>query len=343
MASLRALVVFAIVGFICVSAQATGGPSQSSSGPLSPLVNAIGNLLTNIIKIVKQLLDQLLPTVNSLLQDELNNVKQLLNQIITNLQTILDRLLDGLLQVLGNGSTGLLGSVNDLLNSVVGSLSGILRSVGQVVGGLTGSLGIGKRIQAVLPILAWFGGCLLQEVPPSGHHRTQMVVPSGERHQGVRIVEFESNELELDGERVDAEVELWDCSGDRKFESCWPAIRHGTNGAILVVNPEQATGEQLLLWYNEFVQKIGLRQEHVLVLLHHTSEQTNDSAIADFKLPSQMQGIVCIPSNIDREGEALRLEFNNFLCNVITDTKGRKTDCALLLLRNKTIKFHSNT
>jgi intraflagellar transport protein 22 len=65
---------------------------------------------------------------------------------------------------------------------------------------------------------------------------------------GVRIVEFESNELELDGERVDAEVELWDCSGDRKFESCWSAIRHGTNGAILVVNPEQATGEQLLLW-----------------------------------------------------------------------------------------------
>uniref|UniRef100_A0A914DL51 Rab-like protein 5 n=1 Tax=Acrobeloides nanus TaxID=290746 RepID=A0A914DL51_9BILA len=157
--------------------------------------------------------------------------------------------------------------------------------------------------------------------------------------QGVRIVEFESNELELDGERVDAEVELWDCSGDRKFESCWPAIRHGTNGAILVVNPEQATGEQLLLWYNEFVQKIGLRQEHVLVLLHHTSEQTNDSAIADFKLPSQMQGIVCIPSNIDREGEALRLEFNNFLCNVITDTKGRETDCAkrtALLLLNKT-------
>uniref|UniRef100_A0A914DW76 Uncharacterized protein n=1 Tax=Acrobeloides nanus TaxID=290746 RepID=A0A914DW76_9BILA len=119
--------------------------AQAAAGPLGPLTNAIGNLLTNIIKIVKQLLDQLLPTVNSLLQDELNNVKQLLNQIITNLQTILDRLLDGLLQVLGNGSTGLLGSVNDLLNSVVGSLSGILGSVGQVVSGLTGSLGLGKR------------------------------------------------------------------------------------------------------------------------------------------------------------------------------------------------------
>jgi Rab-like protein 5 len=34
---------------------------------------------------------------------------------------------------------------------------------------------------------------------------------------GVRIVEFESNDLELNGRNIDAEVELWDCSGDRKF------------------------------------------------------------------------------------------------------------------------------
>lgn len=61
-------------------------------------------------------------------------------------------------------------------------------------------------------------------------------------------MEFESNELELGGERIEAEVELWDCSGDRKFESCWPAIRHGSNGAILVCNPELSRGADLLLW-----------------------------------------------------------------------------------------------
>ncbi len=34
--------------------------------------------------------------------------------------------------------------------------------------------------------------------------------------QGVRIVEFESNDLELNGKNMDAEVELWDCSGDKQ-------------------------------------------------------------------------------------------------------------------------------
>ena len=43
--------------------------AQAAGGQLGPLTNAIGNLLTNIIKLVKQLLDQLLPTLNSLLQD----------------------------------------------------------------------------------------------------------------------------------------------------------------------------------------------------------------------------------------------------------------------------------
>jgi hypothetical protein len=42
---------------------------QPAGGPVSPLVDAIGNLLRNIIKIVKDLLNQLLPTLNDLVQD----------------------------------------------------------------------------------------------------------------------------------------------------------------------------------------------------------------------------------------------------------------------------------
>ncbi len=49
-------------------------------------------------------------------------------------------------------------------------------------------------------------------------------------HLGVRIVEFESNDLELHGQRLDAEVELWDCGGDIRFEKCWPAIRANCDG-----------------------------------------------------------------------------------------------------------------
>ncbi|KAF7638210.1 hypothetical protein Mgra_00002439 [Meloidogyne graminicola] len=138
--------------------------------------------------------------------------------------------------------------------------------------------------------------------------------------QGVRIVEFESNQLELAGEKVNAEVELWDCSGDRKFESCWPAIRYHCDGIIFVCNPEINKGEDLLIWYNEFALKNGIRLKNLLVLLHHnTSINTNDSAIAEFKLPNEMFGINMIPSDIDKEGDELRLAFNNFLCDIIAD------------------------
>lgn len=76
--------------------------------------------------------------------------------------------------------------------------------------------------------------------------------------------------------------------------------------------------------YNEFALKCGIHPKNLMVLLHETSERTNDSVIAEFRLPSEMSfsgedGIVCIPSNIDKEGEQLRLEFNNFLCNIIAN------------------------
>uniref|UniRef100_A0A914UPD6 Intraflagellar transport protein 22 homolog n=1 Tax=Plectus sambesii TaxID=2011161 RepID=A0A914UPD6_9BILA len=139
--------------------------------------------------------------------------------------------------------------------------------------------------------------------------------------QGVRIVEFESNDLELHGKSIDAEVELWDCSGDKKFEKCWPAIQKDTHGVILVCNPEsQEHSKELEQWYTAFVTRRGIRQSHVIVFVHQKPESlggSNNEALADFRLPSTMTGIQCVPSNIEEDGENLRLEFNNFLCSVI--------------------------
>jgi len=33
-------------------------------------------------------------------------------------------------------------------------------------------------------------------------------------------------------------VELWDVSGDIKYERCWPAIQENVTGIILVYNSE---------------------------------------------------------------------------------------------------------
>ena len=43
--------------------------------------------------------------------------------------------------------------------------------------------------------------------------------PGNEYHptKGCRILEFEVNNISVKGKFVNAEVELWDCSGDHKY------------------------------------------------------------------------------------------------------------------------------
>ncbi|VDN06461.1 unnamed protein product [Thelazia callipaeda] len=144
--------------------------------------------------------------------------------------------------------------------------------------------------------------------------------------RGVRIVEFESNELELDGERVEADVELWDCSGDEEYKVCWPAIRRDADGVILVCKPDQHKGSALLPWYEEFVQRGNIDLSLVLVLLHTTDQQgKSNSAIEEFHLPSpRMSGLRVVQSSINEEDDTLRLEFNTFLCRVISNVKLHK-------------------
>ncbi|RUS70315.1 hypothetical protein EGW08_021921, partial [Elysia chlorotica] len=77
----------------------------------------------------------------------------------------------------------------------------------------------------------------------------------GEYHptQGVRIVEFETNGPDKSRSAVD--VELWDCSGDRRYESCWPAMIRDASGAIFVYNPDQPNHDKELDTWLSFILK----------------------------------------------------------------------------------------
>lgn len=58
-----------------------------------------------------------------------------------------------------------------------------------------------------------------------------------------------------------------------------------------------------------------------MVLLHNQSSErlNNDSLLAEFEMPAEMSNVTCILSNIEHHGDDLRLEFNNFLCNIIAN------------------------
>ena len=65
---------------------------------------------------------------------------------------------------------------------------------------------------------------------------------------GVRILELESADFRIPDQQSERIIELWDCSGDKKYESCWPALRLGIQGTVLVADPEKTTGDELLMW-----------------------------------------------------------------------------------------------
>ena len=67
----------------------------------------------------------------------------------------------------------------------------------------------------------------------------------------MRIVEFESPISGGGGRKQNnVEVEMWDCSGDLKYEACWPAIARDVNGVMFVFNPEQQNfDKELEHWY----------------------------------------------------------------------------------------------
>ncbi|CAI4227160.1 unnamed protein product [Auanema sp. JU1783] len=134
--------------------------------------------------------------------------------------------------------------------------------------------------------------------------------------KGVRIVEFESNELDIRGQRAEVDVELWDCSGDVRYRDCWPALKDGVEGVILVADPDVDKGEDLLIWYEEFIQKTNLRNDNVMVVLNEKGDKnTNSGNIAAFKemlshITQWSQG------NLLSDGESFKDEIHLFILNL---------------------------
>lgn len=97
----------------------------------------------------------------------------------------------------------------------------------------------------------------------------------------VRVVELEvklsgAQARNWKGERT-VEVELWDCSGDTKYESCWPALQKQVDGVVIVYNPENAThSSQVETWFDWFVSKGGLSQDQCLVLANDRQSGPDD-------------------------------------------------------------------
>ena len=61
-----------------------------------------------------------------------------------------------------------------------------------------------------------------------------------------RIVDFERDPPAGAHNYGKLHIELWDTSGDFKYEKCWDAIKKDTHGVIFVYNPKAPNIEEQL-------------------------------------------------------------------------------------------------
>ncbi|KAL5477325.1 hypothetical protein EMCRGX_G024114 [Ephydatia muelleri] len=161
---------------------------------------------------------------------------------------------------------------------------------------------------------------------------------SGDYHptQGVRILEFESEgENPSTGKAFKAEVELWDCSGDKKFENCWPALAKDVNGVLLVYSPDNAQKEkELERWrvpifplspvsgpsrYSYFVTQQTLKDSQCLIFGHFKPGIPR----TETQPPSSKKLIAVhhVFTSLEDDPESVRDEFNMFLTTILTNYK----------------------
>ena len=85
---------------------------------------------------------------------------------------------------------------------------------------------------------------------------------------GTRILEFE--QIAKAGKTsINIQVELWDCSGDRRYENCWTAILRDAHGVVMVYDPTIKEQEKdIEMWHKSFVIPLGLPDTQILLLAH---------------------------------------------------------------------------
>ncbi|CAH0691868.1 unnamed protein product [Spodoptera exigua] len=134
--------------------------------------------------------------------------------------------------------------------------------------------------------------------------------------QGVRIVEFELPNLNVNGKSTSTDIELWDCSGDHRFESCWPALRLGVQGVILVCAPNtaQIAAREMELLYNYFVSQPKLSAKQCVLFYNCTEDQEDMDSL---NLSPTFSKVSQVAINLKTGGSRLKIDFASFITSVL--------------------------
>ncbi|KAM8797222.1 intraflagellar transport protein 22 homolog [Eudromia elegans] len=144
--------------------------------------------------------------------------------------------------------------------------------------------------------------------------------------QGVRILEYEKPNLNGSSKGAGCRFELWDCSGDQKFETCWPALMKDSHGVVIVFNPELPSHlKEIEMWYSCFVQQQPLQDSQCLPVAHHKPGHAGDTE--NLTLASPLNKLKLIHSNLEDDPEDVRMEFVKYfrsIINILNESRDRE-------------------
>eukprot|EP00762_Andalucia_godoyi_P003715 ANDGO_08641.mRNA.1 Intraflagellar transport protein 22 len=167
----------------------------------------------------------------------------------------------------------------------------------------------------------------------SGHQPT--LDPEYRPTTGVRCLEFERDRLAVTDSKkktttnVRCAVELWDCSGDLRFQSCWPALSQGCDGVLLVFNPDDKGQEKdVETYFRYFVQGPDLRLESQTALFAHR-QAPPAQRVQKIKISKALVKVPIAQTSVDYDVDTLTIEFDKFLASCYA-VKREKDETAIL-------------
>ena len=141
---------------------------------------------------------------------------------------------------------------------------------------------------------------------------------------GVRILETEkaytdeqvSNIPILKKNKLNkVKIELWDMSGDRRFESTWPSIKYGANGVIIVLDAVNDKYEGIIdEWMNNFCNDMA--PENVTCFSY---KKEDSKGISKNKQSHQFPNMVF--SEVNHSMESLLPVFHKFITKLLIKMK----------------------
>eukprot|EP00744_Colponema_vietnamica_P010565 GILI01014920.1.p2 GENE.GILI01014920.1~~GILI01014920.1.p2 ORF type:complete len:203 (-),score=50.03 GILI01014920.1:1161-1727(-) len=135
---------------------------------------------------------------------------------------------------------------------------------------------------------------------------------------GCRILEFDREVSRNSSRPLEGKigVELWDVSGDQKYEKCWPAIMKSAQAVVLVYNPGNPQQEaEIEQWYQMFPRSLNIPNGNVIVFAHYPNP--GSTRLGKARAPRVLQTLNYVETSMENP-DAIRSDFIRFLGQVMS-------------------------